>query len=324
MKRMLIKSISFFTILASFALPQTKKLVLKAPWGREIGAFGKEDVAARLGPCSIKAYHGKIYILDRINARIEIFSYKGKYIDTIDIGSKTVDLIALDGESKIIVLDAFVKKQIRVFKNKSLFAMISVPWNKENKLLPTGIFAGKDSILVEFRHSFVKAYPCKGIKPLMNYKVYPTYHLPLPGRPTVFGWVQAARIKSGFSIFIGKEKKEGAKEYAFLVKNGVECILDLETDRFGRIFTFLFPWDDPMRRILALVIDRNGNILNKAMIDDGTITDMLNRFCVTPEGRLFHLRTNEEGVEVVEWFWKAWPSPKEVEEERSERKGGQK
>ncbi len=289
--------------------PPGGRLVLRAPWGSAPGAFGKEDTGARLGPPAVAAARGRVYILDRIYGRVQVFDGKGKLLQVLPAGSRTVDLLAVDGAGRALVLDAFVKKEVRILEEGKAPRVVPLPAPPRPGLLPSGIFAGKDALLLEWGHALVTSLPCPGIEPLFSQGLLPPPGGFLPGRPTRRGWVQVVRSGKGLSLLLGRRDAPVPEELEFPVKGGVECVLDLESDREGRIAVALFPWDDPFRRIQVMVFSRAGRLLASRRIPGGSITDLMSRFSLSPEGLLYQLRTSEKGVEVLEWDWSRWGRP---------------
>ncbi len=286
--------------------PPGARRVLRAPWGSGPGAFGKEETGARLGPSAVAAGRGRIYILDRIHGRVQVFDLSGRLRGVLPAGSRTVDLLAAGGGGKVLVLDAFVKKEIRILEKDKAPRVLPLPAPPRPGLLPSGIFAGKDKILLEWGHALVTALPCPGIEPLLPYPLLPPPGGFLPGRPTAAGWVQAARSKEGLALVMGRKGKKIPEERVYPVRGGVECVLDLESDRAGRTAVALFPWDDPGRRVLVMILSPEGRLLAARRIPDGSITDLMSRFSLSPEGLLYQLRTTSKGVEVLEWDWRRW------------------
>ena len=162
---------------------------------------------------------------------------------------------------------------------------------------------------MEWGHALVTSVPCPGIEPLFPLPAVPPPGGFLPGRPWARGWVQAARSGKGLALLFGRKGEKVPEERVYPVKGGVECVLDLCTDRKGRIAVALFPWDDPFRRILVRIFSPRGNVLAERLLPGGSVTDLLGRFSLSPDGRLYQLRTSEKGVEVLEWDWTRWRKP---------------
>ncbi len=288
------------------ALRPAPRRVLRAPWGEAPGSFAREETGARLGPSALAVAKGLVYILDRVHGRVQVFDLSGRLRRVLEVGSRTVDLLAVDGKGRALVLDAFVKKEVRVLEEGKAPAVLPLPAPPRKGLLPSGIFAGKNAVLLEWGHALVSTLPFPGVEPLLPCPITPPPGGCLPGRPAVFGWVQAARSRDGVALLFGRKETKLPVERNYPVRGGVECILDLETDRAGRTAVALFPWDDPSRRILVLLVSASGKILAKRRIAGGSTTDLMSRFSLSPEGLLYQLRTGPEGVEVLEWDWRNW------------------
>ncbi len=289
--------------------PASPRVVLRAPWGSAPGFFGKEDTGARLGPPAIAAARGKVYILDRVGGRVQVFALDGRLLEILPVGSQTVDLLAVGGGGRVLVLDAFVKREVRVLEKGRAPRVLPLPRPPRPGLLPSGIFAGKEAVLLEWGHALVTSFPCPGIEPLVPLGALPPPGGFLPGRPTVKGWVQAVRSRRGIALLLGKRGLPLPEELEFPVVGGVECVLDLESDRKGRVAAALFPWGDPGRRIQVMVFSPGGRLLARRRIPGGSVTDLMSRFSLAPGGLLYQLRTSEKGVEVLEWDWTRWGAP---------------
>jgi len=279
----------------------TTKHVLSAPWGKEPGAFGMDESGARLGPSAFALFQDRIHVLDRVHGRVQIFDKKGKLLQVIPLGSKSVDMLALDGTGKVLVLDAFVKKEIHLFKGGKRIGRIPLP--EKGRSMVTALFAGTNLVFIEWDHISLTSLPCPGLRPYLPKHSTLLSGKSLPGRPLTGGWVRAARTSRGIALTLGGGMVRQPTPFIVPVERGVECLLELLADPQGRILIAYFTSSDPARRIQVLILDEKGKSLSSFALEDDSLTDLYTRLAFDEMGRLYQLSTSKGGVTIKEVLW---------------------
>jgi hypothetical protein len=283
---------------------ELSRLVVRAPWGTAPGAFVMEDHGARPGPSAIVAMHDRLYVLDRVAARVQVFGLDGALLQTLPVGSRTVDMLAVDGNGVVLVLDAFVGREVRVLRSGKTPQVVPLP--KHGRALPSGVFADRGRFWIEWQHGAASAVPCAGLLEPWTRDLTPSEVA--HGRPTAKGWVRAARTKIGAVLEIGKDDSPWANPVVVPDSRGVQEIVALDSDAQGRVMIAWVAEDDPERRLSVALLSAEGELMSRLDVPDGSITDLYQRLSLAPDGRLFQLRTGKEGVEIREWAWPELPS----------------
>ena len=132
----------------------TSQVIVRGDWGSSGGQFGKVDEAARPGPTDFAVMGDALYVLDPVNARVQIFGLGGEFRSVIAIGTKTADFLCVDDAGRVTVLDAFVKREFKTFTPRGrLLTQAQLP----NEIgLCSAIWSDGARIWIEERHNRVQ------------------------------------------------------------------------------------------------------------------------------------------------------------------------
>ena len=126
------------------------EVMVRGPWGSDPGQFGKTDEASRPGPMDFAVTDDTLYVLDPVNARVQLFGLDGSFRREVPIGTRTADFMCVDAEGNVTVLDAFVRREFKTFSvSGKLLAHARLPASIG---LASAIFSGAGRVWVEERH----------------------------------------------------------------------------------------------------------------------------------------------------------------------------
>ena len=130
-------------------------VIVRGPWGSGPGQFGKVDEASRPGPMDFAVTDKGLYVLDPVNTRVQLFGWDGGFKQAIPIGTKTADFLAVDERGQVVVLDAFVQRDLRIFSPAGeLVAQKRLPGSIG---LPSTVLTEDGRIYIEERHNRLRS-----------------------------------------------------------------------------------------------------------------------------------------------------------------------
>lgn len=285
---------------AGLTRPASGELLLSGGWGDALGEFGKRDEASRPGPMDFALVDQTLYVLDPVNARVQVFDLRTGDASVVPIETKTADFLAVDGAGRVAVLDAFVQRELRVFAaTGSLERRADLP---DAIQLASSVRLDRDCIWIEDRHDRMFAIELdndNGVGPARPVRSAPGRLLPdgrsLSARKAPDGAI-ALRIATGEQTDV---------EHTVLCDGAVRSVVALESDAQGCIYLAMRreAADSPEHPadIVLAKLSADGMLLGSLVLPDAYVTDHYRKLLVTPAGDVIQMQTTEEGVRFVRW-----------------------
>lgn len=275
---------------------------VEGAWGAAPGDFGMVDEASRPGPMDFAVHGGFLYVLDPVNARVQVFDSGGGLSQIIKIGTHTADFMCVDDDGSVVALDAFVKREVRVFSPAGeLTTEARLP---ESLRLPSAIFAEHGQYSIEERHSRVHQLQLEHSLRDQDAREATATR----GRP---------RVADGRTMHA---RKSGPREVAIECAGGnaeprtmsvrfprpLRSVVALESDGQGATYVAAACLsDEPNKRpstdIVVAKFTSDGELLGVVTTPDQYVTDHYRKLLVTPEGVVVQMQTTEEGVRFIRW-----------------------
>jgi hypothetical protein len=226
--------------------PPPQDNVFSAPWGSAEGELGRRvpEEGAPEGPMSFMvAEDGRVYVLDQINQRVQIFK-DGKFSREIKIPGDTFQDLAVDENGRVVLLDRLVQKAV-VYLEPEVRVPLEGPHVPEGGGV-TGLFIN-DGAWVEVEHQKLV-------------RIADTNGKPDPDRP----WVPGRHSADGaWLLLAAKEGKNAAKVTLQPGGPGGSPVV-LKTE-----------FDDKVLFLTALESDPEGNIYLGARLERAEVLVIL-------------------------------------------------
>lgn len=277
------------------------RILLRAPWGSAPGEFGKTDEASRPGPMDFAVVEDDLYVLDTVNARVQVFGLEGHYKTAIPIGTKTADFLCVGPDGEVAVLDAFCRRQLSVFSpGGKLRRSMKLP---EAIGLPSAVFTDGRCTWVEDRHNRVLEISAVDDKEDTPARVVSI----LPGRPMAAGrGTMHALRKDERDVLIHLAAKESEETFTVRFPHRLLSIVTLEADGTGNVCVAAVCENQaaegqPQRRIVATTIERSTIAARVVSMPDAYITDHYRKLWLLESGDLVQMQTTKEEVRFLRW-----------------------
>lgn len=274
------------------------EVLVRGTWGTAPGQFGKTDEASRPGPMDFALTDDGLYVLDPVNARVQLFGWDGGFRTVVPIGTKTADFLTVDERGRIIVLDAFVRRELRIFSpDGKRIAQADLP---DTLHLPSAVLAVGEHVYVEERHSRVYEVGIAGGAPA---RVLDT----LPGRPLAARGAPIQAAKAGtHGVAIRTACAAGAEPLSLQFARPVNAIVGIESDERGHLYVAVTTPRDAARDawksdIVLAVIDSDGRLAGTLCLSDAYVTDHYRKLAVSRAGEIIQMQTTEDEVRFVRW-----------------------
>jgi len=276
--------------------------IVRVPWGTACGQLGKVDEASRPGPMDFAVVGDTLYVLDSVNARVQLFGLDGGFRREIPIGTKTADFLTVSSAGDVTVLDAFVRRELRTFSaDGELVAHAALPLTMG---LCSGIFACDGRLWLEERHArahCVSWPPGKG-------RAAARITGSLPGRPLGPDELPVrAQKKAGRDVILrfGALQRAG-RQITLRFARPLASILALESDDMGRTYVAAAcpkqpDGDEWKTDIVLAVIEPDTQQVAAIRMPNAYITDHYRKLLVTRAGDVIQMQTAEDGVRFVRW-----------------------
>ena len=236
---------------------------------------------------------GEVFVLDQVNARVQVFDAKGKITRSIPIPTHTAQDLALDPRGGIALLDRLVDKAV-VFVDatgKETKRVAIVGDGIQEGGAATGLFATNDGFWIEVEHrSMVRVALPNGDPDLARTTI--------EGRRTIDGGplLQAARDPSGFAVV------SSSGQTPFLVRvpfaEPVVQLEALESDAKGGVYLAahlgieqpIAPYTLIDQTVVVVALDAAGSELGRIEFPAPDAEDeQLRPIAIGPDGAVYHL-----------------------------------
>ncbi len=278
------------------AAPGQMTVLLQGSWGSGPGEFGKVDEASRPGPMDFAVREDSLYVLDPVNARVQLFDLDGDFLREIPIGTRTADFVCVDSAGNVTVLDAFVKREIKTFSpHGELLSQARLPASIG---LCSAIFTEGGRMWVEERHNRVYELGVAGDQPGAPAALVGT----LPGRRLKGSPGTVHARKAGTRDVVVR----GATPTRLRFARPIASIVALESDDAGRVYVAAAcrsaPDGDPWKTDIVLAaLDPDGRIAGAIRMPNAYVTDHYRKLLVSRAGEIIQMQTADDGVRFVRW-----------------------
>lgn len=296
---------------AASALQTSPAPFLEVPWGSGPGQLGHklEAESAPEGPMSLTTdREGRLFVLDQVNQRVQVFTAGGAFAKAIPIGSDTVqDLIVLD-DGTLVLLDRLRERSLTYLSpSGEVRARVELTGHgiAEGGGV-SGLWAFGESVWVEVEgQALVQVADLAG-RPdpdRLAYDGRPSrrdgalWRLSLPEKPEKTATLR--RLSRAGKVL-------GSRALSFELP--IRHLTAQETDRAGRLFlaAHLEERDGGDRvveeRESLQVLSPEGKRLAKVDFEaTAGPEEQFKTITVSPEGVVHHLRCTDAGVEIRRW-----------------------
>ena len=278
------------------------EVIVRGIWGAEPGQFGKVDEASRPGPMDFAVTDAGLYVLDPVNARVQLFGWDGRFVRAIPIGTRTADFLAVDERGRVAVLDAFVRRELRVFDPTGApVGRVALP---QSIGLASAVWLQGERVLIEERHAAVHELNVGADQRGAPAVVARSWTgRPCRGRG---GTVQA--IREGPQAVVVRTAGKGATSGPVTLQfpRAVSAIVGLESDERGRIYVATTSPSAAARGagktdIVLVVLGPDGRCTATLSLPDAYVTDHYRKLGVSRAGDIIQMQTTEDEVRFVRW-----------------------
>jgi hypothetical protein len=277
-------------------------VLVYGPWGSAPGQFGKVDDASRPGPMDFAVTEDTLYVLDPVNARVQLFDLDGRFRCEIPIATRTADFMCVDAAGNVTVLDAFVRREFKTFSETGeLMVHARVPASIR---LPSAVFAHGERIWIEERHNRVYELRVDRDDPGALVRIAGV----LPGRPLARDNSVVRVRKAGPHEVVMRlgDPEESGKDLTLRFPRPVSSIVGLETDNSRQLYVAAACLRAPAidqwsTDLLLVVITPEGRIADTLRMPNAYVTDHYRKVCVSGTGEIIQMQTTEDEVRFVRW-----------------------
>lgn len=277
-------------------------VVARAAYGsgpNQIGISSPEEANPE-GPMSFAlGPDGKIYILDQVNARIQVF-HGGAPTETIPVPARTFVDIDRTPDGKLVLMDNLVKKAVYVLGPKGeTVKILPLPGKGvSDPAAVTGIECRND-----LRWAGIWAQVDEGWLRLAALDGTPDAGRPeIPGRPSLDGKrFMRAEVEGEATVLIrwSREDPAGWDQRRLAFDMPVAHLLGLWDDHRGRIYLGAFLVREPEAANVVAVLDSAGKEIGRLALTVAPMPHEVYRSVrVSPEGHVYHMILEERGVVV--------------------------
>lgn len=278
------------------------EVIVRGPWGKAPGEFGRDDEASRPGPMDFVATGDRLFVLDPVNARVQVFRYDGAFERQIDIGTQTADFLAVGPDGDVAVLDAFARRELRIFSaDGALHTRSRIP---DDIKLPSALALDGQRVLIEDRHDRVhELNVAKGLRGETATAVRT-----FAGRPSESGagLLHAHKSTGGDVALQAPLTRSTGAETTLRFPSAVRTIVALESDAAGRVYLAVTcpiegdanPWHSD---IVLAVISADGTVASTLRMPNRYATDHYRKLALDASGDVIQMQTTEDEVRFVRW-----------------------
>lgn len=294
---------------------QNREVVFKTPWGEgptELNHMIPEEANPE-GPMSFTIDNsGRIFVLDQVNKRVQVYDKTGKHIKTIPIPSVTFSDIAIGDSGNLFLLDRFVYKTVVLIDDKGNILkkvdLIGKGITEPGSV--TEIHSREDGLWVVVGNSAVRICDASG-EPYKDRQISPgkfSHDGKYLIRTKVIGEITANVTRTVLSkSSMNTYDISSSDTYTICFDIPILYITMADTDKNGNIYLGVELFEesideDPPYSIenshgVVVILDGNGNERKRIYMPVSTKAEEVNcSHRVTPDGTIYQLVIGEEGA----------------------------
>lgn len=286
---------------------QKREVVFKTPWGSgetELNHMIPEEASPEAPMSFAIDNSGKIFVLDQVNKRVQVFDKTGEHIKTIPLLTYTCSDIDIGKSGNLFILDQWTGKAVLLIDQEGNLL-------KKVELVGKGIaevggvwkmYSRKDGLWVAYKDYIVRVCNAEGE--------------PDKDRPMISGKlcrdgkniIKAKKI-GDITVTITRSLlgKSSIDKYTVYFDIPVMYITLVDIDDNGNIYLGVNlleesigegpPYSIEKSHEVVLILDKNGKEKQRIYMPVSTKVEEVNRsFRVTPDGTIYQLVIEEEGA----------------------------
>lgn len=284
-----------------------------AKWGSGPDELGHalRDEAASEGPMSLNVGpDGRLYVLDQVNARVQVFSRDGAVVGSVPIGTETAQDLAVVGGGRIWLLD----------RHRGLLALVDADGRRLAEVgylghgvaepaVTTALFAFGGSLGVEVERTLVVRVASLEGAPDADRRAFDG----VPPARDGGAWRRATLAATDPHLaLVWDAAQSGALSHRREVRFDlpVRALRGLASDAGGNAWLAVYlareraeaPFDVVEERSEVAVIDGEGGLLARvAFAPMVRPEEQFREFAFAPDGAVYHLQCVEDGAVIARW-----------------------
>jgi hypothetical protein len=278
-----------------------------APWGKEPGAFAKDDApeGARPGPLSF-AFDGagRLVVLDTFNGRLQRFDATGKLDGVLLLPPGLSTDLAIAASGDLLVLQTIggdgAGGELQQIAHLRPDGALAGTWAVAPPL-PTGLFVEGDWVLVESKHGAVHRVATLSGGALPFPDQLEPYAVGRPDRSHAGRYWEARKDGDAVRLLANDAYAAVTAKLRVDVPGGLLSLFDLDTDASGNVYAGLYVDE----RALVAVVAPDGALLGAVAVDPFRWAEARRFVSVRDDGAIVEMRASEAGVSFVEHVWRA-------------------
>jgi hypothetical protein len=294
---------------------QKREIVFKTPWGSgktELNHLIPEEANPEAPMSFVIDNSEKIFVLDQVNERVQVYDKTGKHIKTVPIPAVTFSDIAIGESGNLFLLDQFVYKAVVLIDDKGNIL-------KKIELIGKGItetvnvseiYSREDGLWVVVGNTMVRLCDISG-EPYKDRQMAPGRFSQDDKsllRTKVVGEITAAVLRNKLTkSSMNTYKISGKDTYTIYFDIPIFFIRMVDTDKNGNIYLVAElleesidegpPYSIENSHEIVVVLDSNGNEKKRIYMPVSSEAEEVNRsHRVTPDGTIYQLVIREEGA----------------------------
>ncbi|MBI5531896.1 MAG: hypothetical protein HY898_04220 [Deltaproteobacteria bacterium] len=284
-------------------------IIHSAPWGSDPGQFGHllPTEGAPEGPMSLTTNaQGELFVLDQVNARVQVLSPEGAFLRSIPIPSTTVQDLVVTGLGEVVLLDRLAEPGLIFIDDQGkLRARV--------KVVGHGVAeGGAITALVEHEGAiWVEVDRAMTVRIADWQAVADPDRISVDGRPSRKGGAAwQVRLRDGAVRLRGQPRTGTAMRRSLSFALPVMRLSTLDTDETGNVFVSAHLAKESEQPPFAVTEDKDvlsvfnakGDPLGSVELESSTgPEEQFRAMTVARDGTVYHLQCTVEGTVLRRW-----------------------
>jgi len=278
-----------------------------APWGKEPGAFAKDDApeGARPGPLSF-AFDGagRLVVLDTFNGRLQRFDATGKLDGVLLLPAGLSEDLAIAPSGDLLVLQTIggdgAGGELQQIAHLLPDGTLAGTWAVAPPL-PTGLFVEGDWVLVESKHGAVHRVATLSGGALPPAEQLEPWAVGRPDRAHAGRYWEARKDGDAVRLLANDAYAAVSAKLRLEPPGHLLSLFDLDTDAAGNVYAGLYVDD----RALVAIVAPDGALAGAVAVSPFRWAEARRFVAVRADGAIVEMCASEAGVSFVEHVWRA-------------------